>query len=852
MKILLVDDDEGVLQSLVALLEKLPGNDVRGAASGGQALQSAMAMGGIDLLITDVVMEPMDGFTLRDQMATRYPNARTIFISGYDLSDYGAQTANHQVLAKPVEQADLFAAIARESLAAPAPETAAEPPPEPTVAAALPEPEPASEPVPAVAAPAPVPATPAAPPPTPVAVPVAVPRVAVGASAAPQPVAVSTPKAVPTAVPKVATATAVPRPAVKAVPAATGGAPIVRVTAQPTATAKPTAVPATPVAVPKVSAAPRVSVQPASGAPPSTVAVAVPRPSVVPAKPSNPTPTVKAAATVKAMAAPKVAGAPKPAGTAPAPVTIAPAPSLPNDDMVGKTIGAYEIQRVLGDGRWGRVYAAMQTSINRAVGLKILEPSRASDETARTRFLGDARAKAHVQHPSILAVYEAGEANGHVFYTHEFVEGRNLAQLQAGSERLDEPTALKVLKTAAEGLNYLQTNHLPHSTPQAGSIYLSTDGTPRLANLATNAGEEQAPIEQEIQALGRIVLGSLPSIQAVSPGFRGLLSRMVQTGPQAVTSWGALVQSIKALEPKVIPVEAAKISAQDRAAIAAVESARKAQKRSLYINVGSMISLAVVAALVAWRFFASNERSLEEQVHIPAGSFTFGSGQTLEIGEFWIDKYEVSIGQYAKFVQFLENHPTSEYDHEKQPRIKTAEMHKPHDWAIYYGRAKQGLAVHSVPADLNMPAITVDWWDAYAYAKWKGRELPTEQEWEKAARGDKGFLYPWGNDFDPKKVNANTDFNVADPAAPGKIDGFNYWGPVDKQRDKSPFGVIGMAGNVAEWTGTWTKDQKFPIIKGGSFMSSDVRLDKRTDNALPATAQENLGFRTVSHKPPGT
>src|SRR5260221_3824564 len=116
MKILLVDDDSAIVQSLAAILQGLPDHDVRGATRGGQALQSAMAMGGIDLLITDVVMEPMDGFTLRDQVATRYPSARIIFISGYDLSDYAGQTANHQVLAKPVEHADLMSAIARESL----------------------------------------------------------------------------------------------------------------------------------------------------------------------------------------------------------------------------------------------------------------------------------------------------------------------------------------------------------------------------------------------------------------------------------------------------------------------------------------------------------------------------------------------------------------------------------------------------------------------------------------------------------------------------------------------------------------------------------------------------------------
>ncbi len=790
MKILLVDDEPDIVQMLVALLQKLPENDVRGATTGGQALQSAMSMGGIDLLITDVVMEPMDGFTLRDQIATRYPGARTIFISGYDLSDYDGQTAGHQVLAKPVEQAELFAAIARESVSeepaaeatAPAAEEAiaVEPaplPPEPEPVVVAPEPEPIPVPVAVV-------------PPIPPPVPVAVAKVS--------------------ATPGVRTASA-----------------------------------AVPVAVPRAVPVARAA------NPVPTVAVRAPR--GAPTAPSIRTPTVKAAATVKAVAAPKAAAA-RPAVSKPAvPVAapaIAPVAPLPDDEMVGQTVGTYAIQRVLGDGRWGRVYAALQTSINRPVALKLLDPAQAADETTRGRFLGDARAKAHVQHPSIVAVYEAGEANGHVFYTHEFVEGRNLEQMRASGDKLDEVTALKVLKAAADGLNYLSSNHIPHGAPEATSIYLGADGTPRLSNLATNAGEEQTPVEQEIQALGRVLLGVLPSIQAVSIGLRTLLSRMVQTGPQAVGSWSALVQGIKAIEPKVVPVEAAKISAQDRAAIAAVESARKAQKRSLYLNAGGMISLVVLAAVSVWWFFlSSNERPHDEQVVIPAGAFTFGSGQTIDLPEFSIDKYEVTIGQYAKFVEALENHPTSEYDHEKQPRIKTAEMHKPRDWAIYYGRAAQGKPIHSVPSDLNMPALMVDWWDAYAYAKWKGRELPTEQEWEKAARGANGLVYPWGNDFDPKKVNSNADFVPTNPEAPGKVDGFNYWGSVDKQRDKSPFGVIGMAGNVAEWTATW-KEDKFPIIKGGSYMSSDVRLDKRIDNVPAQTAQENLGFRTVSRKAP--
>ncbi|MEA3213358.1 MAG: gamma-glutamyl hercynylcysteine S-oxide synthase [Chthoniobacter sp.] len=902
MKILLVDDDAGVVQSLSALLQGVPEHEVRTAATGGQALQSAMAMGGVDLLITDVVMEPMDGFTLRDHVTNRFPSSRTIFISGYDLTDYAGQTANHQVLAKPIDKADLLAAIDREfgTVAASGEAAPAEPvievspeaaEPEPTAAEAEPipqippapepalelasvaEPEPALESAPTAEPEPALEMAPAAQPeavPQPAAVsvthPVAVPRVAavpqVAAGAGPRAVAVpkATPAATPIAVPKVA---AVPQ--VAATPRAAVAAAQPKAVAQPTASPAPQAT-ATPRAVPVGQ--PKAVAQPTATAVPRAVPAAV-QPTATPrvagqpaaAVPTAPQPVARAA---QPTAIPRVAAAAQPTVKPQAPAAVAaatpvvPPPSAAGDEsvppadtsLIGQTIGSYQIISLLGAGRWGSVYLAMQTSINRQVGLKVLAASQSHDETAKARFLGDARAKAHVQNPSILAVYEAGEASGHTFYAHEYVDGRNLAEIQRSGERLDEPTGLKVLKVTAEGLNYLNANHIPHSPPLANSVYLSKDGHPRVANLATQLADDQLPLDQEIQMLGRTMLSVLPSIQKVSPGFRALLSRMVQSGPQAVTSWVALIQGIKALEPKVIPAEAAKITAQDRAAIEAVEAARKAQKRSLYLNIGGLASLVLLAAFSLWWFLGSNERNMDEQVHIPAGNFTFGSGQTAQTGEFWIDKYEVTIGQYAKFVQALEENPHSKYDDPRQPPRKTATMHKPPDWNIYYGRARQGNAIHSVPSDLNMPAIMVDWWDAYAYAKWKGRELPTEEEWEKAARGTNGFIYPWGNEFDPRKANSSEGYVAQDPGKKASVDGFNYWGPVDKQRDKSPFGVLGMAGNVAEWTATWSADKKHPIIKGGSFMSTDVRLDKRVDNVSPDIAQENIGFRTISHKPP--
>src|SRR5580704_6201983 len=102
MRILLVDDEPGVIQSLLAILKTLPGHEVRVATTGEAALAQAATLGGVDLLITDVVMEPVDGFTLRDQILTQYPAARVILISGFDLSDYAEQTTGQQLLVKPI------------------------------------------------------------------------------------------------------------------------------------------------------------------------------------------------------------------------------------------------------------------------------------------------------------------------------------------------------------------------------------------------------------------------------------------------------------------------------------------------------------------------------------------------------------------------------------------------------------------------------------------------------------------------------------------------------------------------------------------------------------------------------
>ncbi|RYD74956.1 MAG: response regulator, partial [Verrucomicrobiaceae bacterium] len=448
MRILLVDDDTSVIQALLAVLKTLPGHEVRAATTGEKALEHAASMGGVDLLITDVVMDPMDGFTLCTQMMERYPATKTIFISGFDLSDYTDSLQHYQVLQKPIAAQDLLGAVQKEFA-----------------------------------------------PPRPVATPVA---------ATPRAVAVATPAVQPRAV------AATPRAVAAAAPVATV------VAAQPRVAAAVPAQPVTAQAQPQVTAAPKAI------------------PAQQPQRPS--------AADIRSATQP-VLVTPKSAASS-ATIEAAALSDLDSSaGLIGHVIGGYQIVTQLGEGRWGTVYAAVQTSINRPVGLKILDPQRAKDDEQKQRFIADARAKANVQHPSILAVYEAGAAGGWIFYTHEYVDGHNLSELAQAGRTFDELTLLKILRAVADGFIYLTRNNVAHAPLEASDIYLSVDGQPRLANLATSQLEQTPSPEQEISSLGHAIL-PLTSQDSITPGLRALLTRMVQGGPAGVTAWGALLQAV--------------------------------------------------------------------------------------------------------------------------------------------------------------------------------------------------------------------------------------------------------------------------------------------------------------------
>ncbi len=184
-----------------------------------------------------------------------------------------------------------------------------------------------------------------------------------------------------------------------------------------------------------------------------------------------------------------------------------------------------------------------------------------------------------------------------------------------------------------------------------------------------------------------------------------------------------------------------------------------------------------------------------EMVLIPAGG---------SVSSFYMDVYEVTNAQYGKFIRAIGHR-------------------KPESWND--SRFNQS----------NQPVVGVSWHDAVAYAKWAGKRLPTEKEWEWAARGGlRGKEYPWG-DQEPTSSRANYDDNVGKPTVVGSYPANGY-------------GLYDMAGNVWEWCQDWyDSDRDNKVLRGGSWRNgtSYLRLAPRSNNA-PNYRYNSIGFRCVS------
>lgn len=279
----------------------------------------------------------------------------------------------------------------------------------------------------------------------------------------------------------------------------------------------------------------------------------------------------------------------------------------------------------------------------------------------------------------------------------------------------------------------------------------------------------------------------------------------------------------------------------------------KLTKRQITIGAAVFIAFDVLA-LGLWYVIARPGviKDIDEARHVPGGDFKFGpSNDVTNVKAFYISKYEVTIEQYMAFLADVEKSGDDKLRHPDQPKTKD---HVPASWAQLKQALDHGAKYNGVKINKYHPIHNVDWYDAWAFCKWAGGRLPTEEEWEKAARGTDGLLYPWGNSFSSQKCNTGEDWTgILEDS--GEKDGFGQWNKEsDMPGDLSPFGVRQMAGNVSEWTLTIgedprMKERKVPIIRGGNFMLKNFDITTRLNDREPRLsfrAQEwVIGFRVA-------
>jgi formylglycine-generating enzyme required for sulfatase activity/CheY-like chemotaxis protein len=523
-------------------------------------------------------------------------------------------------------------------------------------------------------------------------------------------------------------------------------------------------------------------------------------------------------------------------------------------------LGDYELGEVVSFSNRAETYHAVQRSVQRKVALTMLRPEFVAHRAAATEeFLDEVRAKASVVHQHIAPVYEAHQDAEAVYYTQELVGGSALDDLIGGGARLTEGVFVALVRDVADAFAYLVGRGISYAPLEARHVFLSQDEQARLANIA-DAGRQKDELTetQQIQRFGEMI-APLIDLDGGKNDLAGKLLYLMghEKDHEINRSWAQLHQAAEALGKELEAESAYEFPDME----GKVRRARRRKRISRRVMILAAVSLPVLGLAVLGYLVVSGSgpeaKEFNNMVRVPVGSFPYQDGsEPLELEPFWIDEYEVTIAQYAEFLEALGDDLTSVYDHEDQPKEKAG--HFPAKWEEYYEAAKRGKTFEGQPIDLNCPVILVDWWDAYAYARWKGRRLPTEEEWEKAARGREGLIYPWGDEFDGSRVNSGADYDEASlDGSGGDVDGYVFWAPVDAmQTDEGPYGVRGQAGNVSEWTASWDyhpnyPDRMVPVKRGGSFL---IRDGCESNIRRPANAADekgvSLGFRTASSERP--
>ncbi|BBM85236.1 SUMF1/EgtB/PvdO family nonheme iron enzyme [Candidatus Uabimicrobium amorphum] len=518
----------------------------------------------------------------------------------------------------------------------------------------------------------------------------------------------------------------------------------------------------------------------------------------------------------------------------------------------------YEVNSVLSTNIFEEIYCGLDKSINIPIFIKVLKnpPSQAVENIKESGKL---------KHSKILEVLDVKQvAKGAVVVT-EYFESVPLMQYIAENGPLDldrwQEIAMQILGAVAHAHDFgLAHGYLsPHSILYDGeNIKMSNFGFcvgdlwgeginqysfEQATYFAPEVRKSEAlALSSDVYSLGKILSYLLtgnandPFNDSIPDHVRSVIAKSIKYDHNE--RYANAEEIFKSL------VESLANPSESRQSTPAEPKAAESPKFIMDQN-GKKISLPEHMTVKGDKVYNNKDGSV--MVLISEGSFSMGSTERnsespihdVHLSSYLLDLYPVTNKQYMRFLQETSKMDLTQLAHPKQTKVNNF---KPKGW-----RTPEYSAFSDLP---NSPVIFVDWWDAWAYAKWAGKSLPTEAEWEKAARGNDGRMYPWGQDL-PTTAMANFGGNIGKTTPVGSY-----------PEAMSPYGCLDMVGNISEWCYD-TYDPNFyrvarsknpvnrsdklsRVVRGGSWTDAVTSIRNTVRGCWMNTVRYNfIGFRCV-------
>ncbi len=489
-----------------------------------------------------------------------------------------------------------------------------------------------------------------------------------------------------------------------------------------------------------------------------------------------------------------------------------------------RLLGEYRLIKPISEAPISRTWLAEQVSVSRSV---LVDELRKDMLDRKPDFLADVRAKASVDHPLIGSVFEAVDDGDLCFFAHELLPGATLEARKSPVAPFEPAKLAHILNRVAQAHLQHESSKQPTAPLELRHIHVDEHGVVRIANLAIAGDYHPEQSVRDITRLGH----ELPTLVADGkPGATRLLTLlgwMRGDGLDAPITWSQVREFCIQIEQQL----AEPLPTRD-ATRSAAQNKRRNPPPVAVVAVAGAIALAVIIGL-AVKFRPTPPTgplkiNLPDSLLVPAGPHPTPDGTVEHLSAFRIAPHEVTIGQYASFLDTLDtlaaNQLQATFDHEDQPAGKS--NHQPDDWQTLLAAAKSGGTWNHRHVSLDSPVVGIDWWDAAAYAEWKKGRLPTQEEWYAALR-----------------------LGGTNPATIKPSDWIPVTNPSD---DRTPKALLGMAGSVAEWTLDRATNPSNPlgaknwVVIGGSYLRPGSNALSREWVEHRDLRRPDLGFRIVN------